>query len=97
MFFFKIVKCVTKYDLLLIIFNISTGYLFVKAEDVLCLREVIWRAGGADVAHRRARCRAVLREIRGPTWASGVLNFIIVSRVWFNLFLSQCFSRQYMY
>ena len=47
-------------------------YLFVKAEDVVCLREAIWRAGGAEVAERRAGAggRAVLGEVTSPAGAS---------------------------
>ena len=50
----------------------TTCYLFVKAEDVVCLREAIWRAGGAEVAERGAGAggRAVVGEITGPTGAS---------------------------
>ena len=58
-----------------LVINPPPGYLFVKAEDVVWLREEVWGAAGAEVAHRRTGSRAVLGELRGPTWASGVLSF----------------------
>ena len=61
------------------------GYLFVKAEDVVCLREAIWRAGGAEVAERRAGAG----EIASPTGASGGGGFHLSSWLGFITMFSR--------